>query len=133
MDAAEIARAEPNEFDRFCRRVASGKSPPMPPLERELSRRVAAANDMATATAASKRLADYRRAEVAALKRMTPEERLMRYRKAQLTARQGWAWWQSYPREVPTVDGQPEWFARTLCDVADARRPTTRSRGRELE
>lgn len=122
MDAAEVARAAPDQFDRFCRRIATGKENAAPELERELSRRVAHAGDMPSAAIASRRLAVYRRAEVAALERMTPEERLMRYRKGQLTVRQGWAWWQRHPKEVPTVDGQPEWLARTLCDVVDARR-----------
>ena len=90
------------------------------------------AADVDSSLEISARLGAYRRAELDALERMTPEERLMRYRKGQLTIRQGWAWWDRHPGEVPTIDGHPEWFARTLCDVADSRSARSRDIGLEL-
>jgi hypothetical protein len=59
------------------------------------------------------------RAERQVLHPMSPQERLLAYRHAQLSNYQLMVWWSVYPREIPRIDGHPEWIAVTLVDVCE--------------
>src|SRR4051794_8315370 len=59
------------------------------------------------------------RAERQAIHRMSPERRLRAYRRRRLSSYQLSVWWSAYPREIPRIDGHPEWIAVTLVDVCE--------------
>ncbi len=61
------------------------------------------------------------RAERQILHAMSPQERLLAYRRRQLSAYQLTVWWSAYPCEIPRIDGHPEWIAATLVDVCEHR------------
>lgn len=51
--------------------------------------------------------------------RLTPQQRLRRYRAGELTRYQLGCWESGAWHEVPKVNDLPEWFAATLCDIVD--------------
>lgn len=55
-------------------------------------------------------------AERDALWRMTYEERVIAYRRGRLTRYQLDCWCDAWV-EVPKINGEPEWIARTLADL----------------
>jgi hypothetical protein len=59
------------------------------------------------------------RAERQAIHRLSPERRLLAYRRRRFSAYQLSVWWSAYPREIPRIDGHPEWIAVTLVDVCE--------------
>jgi hypothetical protein len=59
---------------------------------------------------------------------MTPDERMQAYRAGHLSRYQLGHWAASYPNEIPTIDGVPEWIAATLVDVIEAKNPSPRVR-----
>lgn len=52
------------------------------------------------------------------------------YRRGRLSGYQLSTWWAAYPREIPRIDGHPEWIAATLVDVCES--PTYTERLCEL-
>lgn len=60
------------------------------------------------------------RAERQVLHAMSPHERLLAYRQGDLSTYQLLVWWGAYPREIPRIDGHPEWIAATLVDVCES-------------
>jgi hypothetical protein len=59
------------------------------------------------------------RAERQVLHRKSPDQRLAAYRDRRLSSYQLSVWWGAYPREIPRIDGHPEWIAVTLVDVCE--------------
>jgi hypothetical protein len=59
------------------------------------------------------------RAERQVIHRMSPERRLLAYRRRRFSSYQLSVWWSAYPREIPRIDGHPEWIAVTLVDVCE--------------
>jgi hypothetical protein len=64
-------------------------------------------------------LLNVHRAEREVLDLMSPQERMLAYRRGQLSGYQLSAWWSRYPREIPRIDDVPEWIAATLVDVCE--------------
>jgi hypothetical protein len=54
-----------------------------------------------------------------ALHAMSPQERLVAYRRGELSAFQRHAWWNFYPEEVPRINDVVEWIAVTLVDICE--------------
>jgi hypothetical protein len=59
------------------------------------------------------------RAEREVLHSMSARERHRAYRERRLSSYQLSVWWGAYPREIPRIDGHPEWIAVTLVDVCE--------------
>lgn len=59
------------------------------------------------------------RAEREVLHAMTAKQRHQAYRERRLSSYQLSIWWGAYPREIPRIDGHPEWIAATLVDVCE--------------
>lgn len=58
-------------------------------------------------------------AERMALARYSPEQRLLRARRGELTAHQRGIWCANHPGEVPMINDVPAHIAATLCDIVD--------------
>jgi hypothetical protein len=97
--------------------VAGERSPLIPGLEAAVRAVAAEQGLFADSIARSRIVGRYREAQAEQLRRMTPEERLLRYRKGRLTAYQGSVWESEFPKEIPRVNGIPEWRARHSVDV----------------
>jgi hypothetical protein len=67
-------------------------------------------------------------AEREVLHSMSPSERHRAYRERRLSSYQLGVWWGAYPREIPRIDGHPEWIAVTLVDVCENREYRARLR-----
>jgi hypothetical protein len=52
-----------------------------------------------------------------ALTRMRPEQRLVNYRRGSLTMRQCYSWAARWPDEVPLLNGEFEFIARSMADL----------------
>ncbi len=118
MTGEEFLRLPPAEQRAVVDEIARGKrSPLIDGLEDAIRAAAAAEDSYADAIAASSALGRYREAQAKQLRRMTPGERLYRYREGKLTAYQGQVWEAEFPREVPRVNGIPEWRARHSTDV----------------
>jgi hypothetical protein len=103
---------------RVVEEIAAGKRSPMiPGLDAAVREGAAAEESFAGAVAKSSALGRYREAQAEQLRRMTPEERMLRYREGKLTAYQGQVWEVEFPKEIPRVNGIPEWRARHSADV----------------
>jgi hypothetical protein len=50
---------------------------------------------------------------------MSPQERLVAYRRGDLSAFQRHFWWNHYPEEVPRINDVVEWIAVTLADICE--------------
>lgn len=98
---------------------AGAREPAIEGLERAMAQ--LAAQDAAgfAGIRNSRTITEYRNAQAAHLRLMTPEERLLRYRGSRLTLHQADVWESEYPTEVPRVNGIPEWRARHLIDVVE--------------
>ena len=70
------------------------------------------------------------RSERQVLHRKSPDQRLAAYRDRRLSSYQLSVWWSAYPREIPRIDGHPEWIAVTLVDVCE--HPEYRARLRRV-
>jgi hypothetical protein len=98
--------------------IASGqREPAIDGLERAIAQLAAQDAAAATGIRTSNTVGEYRNAQAAHLRRMTPEERLLRYRGGRLTLHQASVWESEYPAEVPRINDIPEWRARHLIDV----------------
>jgi hypothetical protein len=51
------------------------------------------------------------------LERMTPVERLRAYRSGTFDRRERTIWAARFPEEVPLVNGELEWIARSMADL----------------
>ena len=60
-----------------------------------------------------------KRAEREMLELMSAEERMLAYRRGQLSWYQLSVWWSRNPREIPRIDDVPEWIAVTLADICE--------------
>lgn len=60
-------------------------------------------------------------AELAALWRMSPQQRLRAFWVGRLSAYQQGRWASAFPGEVPTIDDVPIFIAATLADICEAR------------
>jgi hypothetical protein len=108
------------EQARVIAQIAAGKRAPLiAGLEAAVREAAAEEENFASAVARSSVLGPYREAQAEQLRRMTPEERLLRYRQGRLTAYQGQVWETEFPKEVPRVNGIPEWRARHSVEVVD--------------
>jgi len=122
VDATEFLALAPAERERVLRQIALGRRSPMiEGLEAAVVERARSQAGFGDSVGAASPLGPYRMAQAAQLRRMTPEERLLRYRKGALTAYQGRVWEAEFPKEVPRVNGIPEWRARFDPEIADRR------------
>jgi hypothetical protein len=78
-------------------------------------------------------LLDVKRAEREVLCLMSPQERMVAYRRGQLSGYQLSVWWSRYPREIPRIDDVPEWIAVTLVDVCEHPEYEARCRRKRVE
>jgi hypothetical protein len=118
MSGEEFLALSRDERLAIIEEIARGeRSPLIPGLERAVRAAAVRKERFAEAVACSAVLGRYREAQAEQLRRMTPEERLYRYREGRLTAYQGRVWEAEFPREVPRVNGIPEWRARHSADV----------------
>jgi hypothetical protein len=118
MTGEEFLALSREQQAEIVREIALGERSPMIAGLEEAVRAAAAAEERyGSAIAKSSVLGPYREAQAAQLRRMTPEERLYRYREGRLTAYQGRVWEAEFPREIPRVNGIPEWRARHSTDV----------------
>jgi hypothetical protein len=113
---------DPAALRELCEQIAAGEREPQPELLTAAVRRAAAARGIRAALPWLDVVREIKRAEEAALRRMTPAERMNRYRKGRITRHQAQFWELRYPEEIPRIDGIPEWEARYLVDTAEARR-----------
>jgi hypothetical protein len=103
---------------RVIAEIAAGKRSPMIVGLNAAVRELASRQERyADSIACSRIIGRYREAQARQLRRMTPAERMLRYRKGRLTAYQGAVWELEFPAEVPRVNGMPEWRARYSVDV----------------
>lgn len=118
LTGEEFVALSAEEQQRVLDEIAAGKRSPMiTGLEAAIRAAASAEETFAGAIRRSRMLGPYREAQALQLRRMTPEERLLRYREGKLTAYQGWVWECEFPKEVPTVNGIPAWRARYSADV----------------
>ena len=106
------------------RRGRKRKEPQLNPITyRDLCDSVAAGSRTPTAAERSQlsywQLLGLQVAERMALARYSPEQRLLRARRGELTAHQRGIWCANYPEEVPMVNRVPAHIAATLCDIVD--------------
>jgi hypothetical protein len=105
-----------------CDAIREGERDPWPELMAAARRRAAAAGQLGASLPWLNVVNEIRRAEEAALVRLTPAGRMLAYRKGRMTRYQVRAWESRFPRETPRVNGLPEWDARHLIDVVEGRR-----------
>jgi len=118
MDAEAVVESRKTLW-RLCEQIAEGSRPAEPSVHAELSRRIRGARSWSELFRLLELRRRYRDAEEAQLRRLTPEQRMLRYRRGQLTAYQGDCWELLFPREIPRVNGVPEWRARRIFDIVD--------------
>jgi hypothetical protein len=110
-------------LEEVCEEIARGDREPWPELLRAAVKRAAEAiSDLDELLIRLNVVSRIRRAEEAALLRLTPAERMLRYRKGRITRHQARFWEARFPREIPRVNGLPEWIAARSVDVVEGRR-----------
>jgi hypothetical protein len=118
MTGEQFLRLSAKRQERVIDEIVAGKRSPLIPGLEEAVREMASEQKLfADSIARSRIVGRYREAQAEQLRRMTPEERLLRYRKGRLTAYQGSVWESEFPKEIPNVNGIPEWRARHSADV----------------
>ena len=118
MTGEQFLKLSAKRQERVIAEIVAGKrSPLIPGLEAAVRAMAAEEKLFADSVARSRIVGRYREAQAEQLRRMTPEERLLRYRKGRLTAYQGSVWESEFPKEIPRVNGIPEWRARHSADV----------------
>jgi hypothetical protein len=118
VTGAQFLALSPRRQRRVIAEIAKGKRSPMiAGLEAAVRELASRQESFADSIVCSRTIGLYRQAQAKQLRRMTPEERMLRYRKGRLTAYQGAVWEGEFPAEVPRVNGVPEWRARYSVDV----------------
>jgi hypothetical protein len=113
---------EGEALKELCEEIAQGEREPWPELLSAAVRRAAASSDLQELLMRLNVVARIRRAEEAAFLRLTAAERMLCYRKGRITRHQARFWECRFPREIPRVNGLPEWVAARSIDIAEARR-----------
>lgn len=116
----ELLALSPKRRSAVLREIARDRRSPFIPGLRDAIANAAKKNKKYSDTLLqSSILVAVKEAQAAQLHRMSPGERLHRYRNNRLVAYQLDVWERHYPLQIPRINGLPEWYARYCPEVVD--------------